>query len=240
MKALWEYQQADLALDAETRRVKDTPKRRQLAKLKAMLTKGQQRVDDMKASMRVQQSKASEFYARAKEFQDQLKELRVDMSYYSECPVDDLNKAEVEKTLKDIERIAQSSAELKNQMTKLDSQVARADAELRKLFSQMVPAKSQYDQLRAEYKQEMGSTDEALAEFRKAKENIETKLMPAVLEDYKKVKGYRANPVAMCNGGRCGGCKMQLPSGVESQVGAGKKLVHCENCGRILIVLESE
>ena len=148
MKALWDYQEADLALDAEKKRVKDTPTRRQLAKLQALLTKGQKSLAEMEAAIKVRQSKASEFYARAKEYNYQLDELRVDMSYYSECPPDDLNKTEVEKTLKDIERIAQSSAELKNQMLKLDSKVSRANQELQKLFSQMVPAKKQYDELR--------------------------------------------------------------------------------------------
>ena len=95
MKALWDYQEADLALDAEKKRVKDTPTRRQLAKLQALLTKGQKSLAEMEAAIKVRQSKASEFYARAKEYNYQLDELRVDMSYYSECPPDDLNKTEV-------------------------------------------------------------------------------------------------------------------------------------------------
>lgn len=240
MKALWDYQKADLALDAEKKRVKDTPTRRQLAKLQALLTKGQKSLAEMEAAIKVRQSKASEFYARAKEYNYQLDELRVDMSYYSECPPDDLNKTEVEKTLKDIERIAQSSAELKNQMLKLDSKVSRANQELQKLFSQMVPAKKQYDELREKYKQETSGKTEALEDFENVKNELERKLAPEALADYKKVKGYRANPVAHCKGGRCGGCRMQLPSGIESQIEAGKKLVHCENCGRILIMLEED
>lgn len=240
MKALWEYQEADLALDAEKKRVKDTPTRRQLAKLQVLLTKGQKNLAEMEAAIKVRQSKASEYYARVREYKDQLDELRVDMSYYSECPTDDLNKAEVENTLKDIDQLAKGSAELKNQMLKLDSKVSRTNHELQKLFSQMVPAKKQYDELREKYKQEAGEKTQALEGFEAAKNELEKRLEPEALADYKKVKGYRPNPVAHCKGGRCGGCRMQLPSGIESQIEAGKKLVHCENCGRILIMLEED
>ncbi|MFR2970160.1 MAG: C4-type zinc ribbon domain-containing protein [Christensenellaceae bacterium] len=119
-------------------------------------------------------------------------------------------------------------------MLKLDK--CRVQIRAAKLFSDGSASKM-IDELE-KHKQE--TSEGQSSDFENVKNELERKLAPEALADYKKVKGYRANPVAHCKGGRCGGCRMQLPSGIESQIEAGKKLVHCENCGRILIMLEED
>jgi hypothetical protein len=67
-------------------------------------------------------------------------------------------------------------------------------------------------------------------------EEIEKQIDPKYVAEYKRIKGFRANPVAVFKDSRCGGCMMQLPSSTTGKIlGASTPFV-CENCGRILII----
>ena len=61
-------------------------------------------------------------------------------------------------------------------------------------------------------------------------------ISPEIIAEYTRIKGFRANPVAVLEDNRCNGCNMQLPAGVAVQIAKGDKIITCENCGRILII----
>ena len=65
---------------------------------------------------------------------------------------------------------------------------------------------------------------------------MEKQVPEILISEYKRIKGFRPNPVAILSENRCGGCNMQLPSGVAAAVMSSDKPVECENCGRILIL----
>lgn len=51
---------------------------------------------------------------------------------------------------------------------------------------------------------------------------------------YKKAKARYNDPVAMIDGSKCTGCMVEMPTVEFETVRAGKTLVRCESCGRIL------
>ena len=101
----------------------------------------------------------------------------------------------------------------------------------------MRTAKAEYDQLKVQYDKEVAAGSGELKVLEDKLEQAGQGIPKEVLEEYKRIKGIRPTPVAILQDNRCDGCKIQLPSGVASSVASSDKLVHCENCGRILIVL---
>ena len=100
----------------------------------------------------------------------------------------------------------------------------------------MVAAKNEYDGLRVEYNKEMEGSSGALKELKEKLAAMEKQVPEILISEYKRIKGFRPNPVAILSENRCGGCNMQLPSGVAAAVMSSDKPVECENCGRILIL----
>ena len=74
----------------------------------------------------------------------------------------------------------------------------------------------------------------ALTEKRTALTPLVTPTELGLYEDLLKKKGGRA--VVLLVGGMCQGCRVTLPSGRAQLVRQSEEPVHCNNCGRILIV----
>lgn len=68
---------------------------------------------------------------------------------------------------------------------------------------------------------------------KEAKENVE----PRILASYEKIRGNFRNGLAVVPVERdaCGGCFYSIPPQKQSEIKQHKKIIACENCGRILV-----
>ncbi|ANH81109.1 hypothetical protein A8C56_09070 [Niabella ginsenosidivorans] len=68
---------------------------------------------------------------------------------------------------------------------------------------------------------------------KEAKENVE----PRLLASYEKIRGNFRNGLAVVPVERdaCGGCFYSIPPQKQSEIKQHKKIIACENCGRILV-----
>lgn len=237
LQQLWQYQQVDMELDAYKRKIQDTPTRKQLVKLKRFMQNSQGKISDAESKAVVKQNALTELNAQSKKLMGEMEEVSKDIGYYSECDDSELDQKLVQELVKNSEKISDAAAHVRSEIAKIREEILQTDKLIREILLKMRTAKAEYDQLKVQYDKEVAAGSGELKELEEKLEQAGQGIPREVLDEYRRIKGIRPTPVAILQDNRCDGCKIQLPSGVASSVANSDKLVHCENCGRILIVL---
>jgi len=235
---LWEYQKADLECEEYERKMKDTPTRKQLIKLQKFLQAGQTRLTELQKASLVKQDRVASIEARSKTFLEDLEELTKDFGYFSEATDEELDEKEITLAVKSTEKIVDSLAESTKQLMQIKAELEQSEKLIRESMQKMRAAKTEYDALMETYQSEIAAGAGELAVFRQKIENASKPIPQELLERYQKIKGFRQDPIALLKDSRCGGCNMQLPSNIEARVRNEEKPVECENCGRILYIMD--
>ncbi|MGI6663957.1 MAG: zinc ribbon domain-containing protein [Christensenellaceae bacterium] len=237
LKELLEYQEKDLALDAFKAKVKDTPTRKRLVQLQRYLKSSQKKISDAEKQAILKQEAVRRLENQTKQVQGELDELMRDMGYFAEAEAEELKKNEVQQLGKTASGLDATAANIKKELLSIVKEIEESDTAIRELLQKMRVAKKEYDTLRETYDAEMQEVSGEITEMEASVAAIGKEIEPTLLEEYKRIKGIRSNPVAVLEENRCTGCNMQLPSGVAGRVVSSDSPVLCENCGRILVVL---
>jgi predicted nucleic acid-binding Zn-ribbon protein len=129
-----------------------------------------------------------------------------------------------EKHIKDageeIAEKAQALEQIKKQISNKESILANKKAELEKIVA---------------------STEKEEAQCRKASDQARAKVDERLLVSYDRIRKNYRNGLAVVSIVRdaCGGCYNAIPPQRQSEIRQHKKIVICENCGRILVDTES-
>ena len=84
-------------------------------------------------------------------------------------------------------------------------------------------------------KQETKVLDQEIAKINITRQEIAKKVSPSSLFRYEKLRqGKGGLAIVPLEGSSCGGCHMNLPPQIVSEVKKGNRFVTCENCNRIL------
>lgn len=238
LELLYEYQTVELELEAYETELKNTPTRKKLLQLQRFLQGSQQKLVDMENAARIKQDKVSNLQSKSQEYVEQLDELRRDLSYFSECPIEEVAAKDVQEMVKNSEKLYDDIVAVKKQISQIRQEAEKTTDEVREILAKMKKAKKEFDELKAVYTTEVESGNEDLEKLKQKALAARKKVSPELLVLYQKIKGNRQNPVAILSGSRCGGCNMQLPSGISQTVKNSEKPTLCENCGRILMLKE--
>jgi predicted nucleic acid-binding Zn-ribbon protein len=95
--------------------------------------------------------------------------------------------------------------------------------------------KTQYREKQLKINEEIGKIKTELTSLKKQLQQLETSISPKLLEKFYKIKKFKRHPVAYITEGKCNGCMMEVSVMVTSEVEQHKRLIYCENCGRILV-----
>ncbi len=237
LEMLLEYQAADIELTEADAKQKDTPTRKKLLQLQRFLRTSQDRIAEMEGAAKVKNTRLSELSTQHRTLMEDMEDLEKDLSYYSECDDEELDEAEIRKMTGGAERLYDSIIKVKKQLSQLSEELDEDARAIKTLLGKMKSAKTEYDSLKLDYNKEIADGAESLKEYEQKLAAIEAKLPQILVDEYKRIKGFRQNPVAVFKDSRCGGCNMQLPSSTSSKItAAADKPYTCENCGRILIL----
>lgn len=85
-------------------------------------------------------------------------------------------------------------------------------------------------------------TEKEEAELQKESEKAAKKIEDRLLSAYKKIRSAYRNGLAVVSVQRdsCGGCYSKIPPQRQAEVKVSKRIILCENCGRILVPSEFE
>ena len=237
LELLWEYQQADTELKECEAKILNTPTRKKLVQLKKFYQNGQAKLAELEKSAVIKQNRISEIDAKNKAYLADMQDLDQDLGYYSECDEEELDEKTVREMVENCQKLFEKINASKKEIAKVKQMIDAEDKAAKELLANMVRVKNEYDALMVEHKKEVEANSSVPDEYKKKLAEAEARLPKEMVDEYKRIKGFRPNPVAKLENDRCSGCRMQLPASVAIKVESGDKLILCENCGRILVVV---
>ena len=229
LDALWEYQQAELALARLKREMKSSPSYQKRTKLHNFLAEQQASIEKINADMRAKDGSlatcSSKLDALLKRYDLEKSELDI-MENDEESTAAELTEAKksIEKLLEEINALHKELAEMITWLNQASEAISSA-------YSKAGRAKKDYDAVRAVCDAEKDAFKPRLeALIAEKRGDVPDELM----SKYLALKKNYVNPVAKVANNQCSGCYMMLPSAVVKRVAGKTSIVECENCGRIL------
>ena len=126
-----------------------------------------------------------------------MEDLGKDISYYSECNDEELDEKEIRSITAAAERINDEMNKIKKTLTNLKAQIDQDSKTAMQLLQKMRTAKGEYETLKAEYNKEVEENSKDMAVYREKVAEIEKDIDAAYVSEYKRIKGFRANPIAV-------------------------------------------
>ncbi len=238
LKALWDYQAAESDLEAYERSLKNTETRKRLIHQQQIFQTNQQKLKQLEQEAVLLQNKIGEVAGQLDVLQKQMKEKKDEISEVASYDLEDMAVDDVRDMIKECEAIKGSIEVGKRKIVEIMHRLEKSETEIKETLVKMSNAKKQFDALKEQHAKEIDAGKDDLEKLRanvaKAAQGIDA----ALIARYKAIKQHRPNPIAKLVGDRCEGCKMQLPSGVLQNLKIEGNIVECENCGRILYVVE--
>ncbi len=228
LELLWEYQQADMAVDRLENEIKRSPTRQKLVKCRDYLLEQQaafkriegdttvmaDRLDALKDAVALSRDQYNSLVAKA--------ESGVDSHEHAEAYL-----AEAKRVLGNLNAYIQETKRIRKDNT--DRERLQHDIKVR-----YAKYKAEFEKLKAAYEVEYNEKNGQLEELKKAARAKTAGITKEMLDRYQNIKLHSVPPLARLNGSQCGGCNMSLPSAVTRSIKAGE-LIECETCGRLLL-----
>ena len=232
---LWDYQQADIAVDHFEREMKNNANRKELIKYRDFLLE--------------QQGVLKKIESDADVMSDRLEALRDEMSRLK-SNVEEMSTSFKKDPPADVESVSNQV----QQMSKLISKITHYEAEISKIHKdadirdkqqretrvRAAKARAEFDRIKEIYDKEYKDASAQLAKLKARVEKEARKVDKSLLDRYQQIKLHSSPPLTKIRDGRCGGCNMQLPAADMNKVRTGATYIECENCGRIILVTNQE
>jgi predicted nucleic acid-binding Zn-ribbon protein len=238
LETLWNYQQAELELARFETSLKNTETRKKLIRQQQVFQNNQQRLKQLEQETVLASNKIREIASQADALKKQMEQKDTEIAEIADYELEDLFLEDVQEIVKECEEIKSAIEMNKRKLVDVMHKLEQAETDMKETLVKMSNAKKAFDQLKAAHAKELdagkGDMDKLKANVTKAAKEVEAGLM----EQYKKIKQHRPNPVAYLKNKRCQGCNMELPSGMLQSLRDMDKITICENCGRILYAVQ--
>lgn len=234
---LYEYQQADAELEAYEKKLKNTPTRKQLIKLQNYLKKQQVVLRDMENKALVEQNALLEIDSQYERMIELLNKKHKNISEYETVDPQELDYNVVRDLVHEYETTYDNIVKQKSRAVSVQKKAEETGARLKEILVSASKAQREFAELKKQHEDELRAGSATLEKLRKAAEMAASKVEPALLERYNRIKQNRPQPVTMLKDGRCMGCNMELPSRDLAKLKKDGVIVECENCGRILYLI---
>lgn len=226
---LWQYQEFDLVLDQYDQERKNHPLRHTLLKLKNYLMDQQSQLMKLDEEADRRQQK---FVRLQKEYEllaTQLEEEKRKVAVGEFTAMQQIEQLEKDgKALRD--KAARIEEELKRLMREMETMAKKIED----IGHKMAKSKKEYSEVKESYD---AAVKKIMAEYNKVKtqrDQFAANLDKALLIKYNNIRTTRTPVISTILQDRCGGCNMSMASLVIQKVKDKKRVVDCENCGRIL------
>jgi len=231
---LYEYQQADIRLEAYERKLKNTPTRKQLIKLQNYLKKQQAVLRDMENKALVEQNGLSEIDAQYEKMTELLSKKHKDISEYEKVDPAILDYNVVKDLVREYETTYENIVKQKRRALTAQTKAEETAARLKGILTHVSVAQKDFALLKKKHEEELLAGAGELESLKKAAELAASKVDAKLLQRYRRIKQNTPMPVSLLRDGRCMGCNMELPSRDLANIKKSDTIIECENCGRIL------
>jgi len=128
---------------------------------------------------------------------------------------------------------------------KLEEETLSILADIETISEQVAERRKEFDTHREVYEAERAKVDEALGHIEKDVETFKAqrteraaRVDPTLLKRYERIVAGMRHPVVAINDGACGGCHMNIPPQLVSEVKRAGRVHECPHCQRLLYVPE--
>jgi hypothetical protein len=226
---LWRYQEIEDMLDRYNKERKKIPLSVQLNKLKKDILDKQEAISEMGKLVNEKNEAYKQIRGRyetlSKEFYGD-KERLSSANKSNSNELKELN-AKASSYINGLTAIRSDLQALKPDIDKLDADLIKARNELKQMSEE-------YNQLKKQYEAQLKEIGISADELRKEKQELKVRIDKELMDKYQMLRKHKQMAIAMVDKDKCSGCNMSLPSAILTAVKEGKKIIECENCGRIL------
>ncbi|AEE95521.1 zinc ribbon domain-containing protein [Mahella australiensis] len=226
---LWRYQEIEDMLDRYNKERKKIPLSVQLNKLKKDILDKQEAISEMGKLVKEKNEAYKQIRGR---YETLSKEFYGDKERLSSANKSDSNElkelnAKAGSYINDLTAIRSDLQALKPDIDRLDADLIKARNELKQMSEE-------YNQLKKQYEAQIKEIGISADELRKEKQELKARIDKELMDKYQMLRKHKQMAIALVDKDKCSGCNMSLPSAILTAVKEGKKIIECENCGRIL------
>ena len=228
LEMLWNYQQADMAVDKLENDIKRSPTRQKLVKCRDYCLEQQNAYKRVDSDVAAMADRLDALQDAVRLTEEQLKNLQ------SKIENNDDNLEQISQYLTDAKRL-QGNLQGFEQETKRIRKDAQDREKLRHdIKVRYAKYKAEFDKLKTEYDNEYKQKSAELEEMKAHAVEQSKGISEDLLTRYRTIKLHSVPPLAHLMGNQCGGCNMSLPSAIVRSIKGGQ-LIECETCGRLIL-----
>lgn len=228
LQKLWDLQQIDSQFDEITRLKGELPMEvadleDDVAQLETRSKNIKATIKEMEQQLAIQQNRVKEADANLKRYKKQMEDVKNDREYSA-------LQREIENADLDIKINEKHIREEKHKIDRTKDMLKQTEASLAARIKELEIKKQELKSISEKTEQE----EKVLAErSRQARAGIEQRLLDA----YDRIRSTYRNGLAVVTVERnaCGGCFNSVPPQIQLEIGMHKKIIACEQCGRILV-----
>ncbi len=229
---LWEYQQADMAVDRFEREIRKSPNRQKLVKHREFLLQQQESMRRIEGDVDAMGEKMESIRTEVQRLEEELKDLQETLSEEEPETIEIARKS-----LSYAQKLAGAITKCEQDLNKIRKDAEARDRQQHEVRVRAAKVRTEYDALKIVYDDEYKDQTARLAKLKAAANKAAEGIPAELIEKYKTIKLHSVPPIAkLLDGNRCGGCNMNLPQVILRNIRMGEKSVECENCGRIVLV----
>ena len=231
---LWQFMQVDMEADRFENKMRQSENRQKLLKQRTFLM-------DQQANMKKLESEIAVMQDRLEAIRDEADRLdKLLAAAAAEIEANPPTTAEdADKRAESVQKLVDSLSRYEQELQKLRKDSETKDRQQKEIRVRAAKTKIEYDQLKQVYDTEFKKDSAQLQKLRADIEKEAAKVEPKLLERYRSIKQHCTPPMARLIDGQCSGCFMSLPSATLLELKEGKRIVECDNCGRILYIEEN-
>ena len=229
LDTLWSFMQVDMEADKFESQMRQSPNRQKLVKARDFLKDQQANMKKLENDVAVMQDRLEAVEDEAARLEKVLQGLTE--TYESNPPA---NAEDAQKQAEAVAKLLDTLQRYEAELTKMRKDADTKDRQQKEIRVRAAKTKIEFDQLKVEYDKEFKADTAKLQEMRAHTEQEAKKVDAGLLAKYRSIKQHCTPPMAKLVNGQCSGCFMSLPSATLLEIRDGKRIVECDNCGRIL------
>lgn len=229
LEILWKYQELDLLMDQYGLDQKNSDLRQKLLKLKNYLVKQEEYLVRLDSEA----GRKNSFYNKIQNECDSIsKAIKEEMEKLESSEITDVS---------DLEDMSRAGLIMRDRLMKKEEELKRLLKEIevfqKKLDDirvKVARAKKEYADVKKDYDKEVLMLQQDYTKTKEQRDNLGSGIDKVLLAKYKNIKASKSPVISLMDNNQCGGCFMSLASLVVQNVKDRKRIIECENCGRIL------
>jgi predicted nucleic acid-binding Zn-ribbon protein len=145
------------------------------------------------------------------------------------------NPKELEGLQKDVAQSRARLREVEDRELELMADLEATQADLQRAQDELTRIHAAWEEMQRALNARQSDANATLADLRTARVKLVASVTSPILAEYERLRREKhGRAVSKIERSTCQGCRIALPMGTISRVRAGRELVHCPSCGRLL------